>query len=246
MTVGIGVLRTPAGAVCSRARSDVRLHASLVGGIRQIDTSYTAEGAAELISPLAGIVTTVSGSAAPRSRTSQVSAGRPSASATVVSTRRVHVPFRSWGSASAARAVAPARRVLLPERRPDVGVAGSADDRWDCGRRRLVRVRAVVGLPATLRSFRRPENDDPGQEAQLTARPIRPAARPRHVFQSGSPSSTRRRPAFPTDETTDAAALVALAAFGTATDARPADSQARVTIRPSTVRLTQTARSSER
>lgn len=200
MAVATGVLRTPAGAQ-SRGHVLDRTFVctpSLVGGIRQIDTrahrGSGRRGSSWNQPAFAGIETTVSGSAATaiEDELVWVSAGRPSASATVVTTLvGFTFPFRSWGTIGVNRARCRASAALVPLERSGLtgGVAGPFDDRWDCetARRVLVRVRAVVGSPATLRSFRTVlRTTTPVREAQLAARTQ--SGRPlvyAQVFQSG-------------------------------------------------------------
>ena len=155
---------------------------SLIGGIRQIDTrahrGSGRRGPSWNQPAFAGVETTVSGAAATaiEDELVWVSAGRPSSSATVVTTLvGFTFPFRSWGTigVSRARCRASTARVELGRRGLQGGPVGPIDDRWDCapGRRVFVRVRAVLGSEAKLSTFRSVlRTTVPVREATLAAR----------------------------------------------------------------------------
>jgi hypothetical protein len=142
--------------VCSPAR---------IGGIRQIDTrAYRRSGkrGATWDRPaFADVSTTVSGAAATiiEDELAWVTAGRPSAEATVATTiPGFTFPMRSWGTlAFNSRLCRPSTvRVALGRTGLRGGPVGATDDRWDCasGRRVLVRIRAVMTAPTRLTGYR--------------------------------------------------------------------------------------------
>lgn len=155
---------------------------SLIGGIRQIDTR--AHGGSGRRGPswdqpaFAGVETTVSGAAATaiEDELVWVSAGRPSPSATVVTTLvGFTFPFRSWGTIGVNRARCRASTARVALGRPGLhgGAAGTIDDRWDCasGRRVYVRVRAILGSTTRLSTFRSVlRTTVPVREAVIAAR----------------------------------------------------------------------------
>ena len=185
MVVATGLLGTQASARPDAAVVLDRTFVctpSLIGGIRQIDTrAHRGSGrrGSNWDQPaFAGVETTVSGAAATaiEDELVWVSAGRPSASATVVTTLVGYTfPFRSWGTigVNRHRCHVSTARVPLGRRELQGGAAGPIDDRWDCesGRRVFVRVRAVLGSRATLGTFRSVlRTTVPVREAQLAAR----------------------------------------------------------------------------
>jgi hypothetical protein len=195
-----GLVRTPAGAQSPSHVLDRTFVCtpSLIGGIRQIDTrahkGSGRRGPSWNQPAFAGVETTVSGAAqtAIEDELVWVSAGRPSASATVVTTLvGFTFPFRSWGTigVNRARCRGSAARVALSRSGLSGGAVGPIDDRWDCapGRRVFVRVRAVLGSAATLSTFRSVlRTTVPVREATLAARAQ--SGRPlvyAHVLQSG-------------------------------------------------------------
>jgi hypothetical protein len=138
---------------------------SYIGGVRQIDTRAHRGSGRHRTSwdrpAFAGVETTVSGSAATaiEDELVWVSAGRPSASASVVSTLvGFTFPFRSWGTLAVNRKLCRASTSRLALGRSGLrgGAAGPIDDRWDCatGRRVFVRVRAVLQTRASLQTYR--------------------------------------------------------------------------------------------
>jgi hypothetical protein len=138
---------------------------SLVGGIRKIGTrahrGSGRRGPSWNRPAFAGIETNVSGAAATaiENELVWVSAGRPSATATIVTTLPGYTfPFRSWGTVGVnrARCRASTASVALSRSGLQGGAAGPIDDRWDCtpGRRVYVRVKAVLGSRAALSTFR--------------------------------------------------------------------------------------------
>jgi hypothetical protein len=139
---------------------------SLVGGVRQIDLRAhkgTGRSGSSWNRPaVAAVSTTVAGSAATAIQDELVwiTGGRPSASATVIDEWVPGLTFqiRTWGTVAANRRLCrtSGARVPLNRARLSGGATGPFDDRWDCatGRRVLVRVRAVLGSRASLKSFR--------------------------------------------------------------------------------------------
>ncbi|HXG76493.1 MAG TPA: hypothetical protein VNJ53_07985 [Gaiellaceae bacterium] len=138
---------------------------ALVGGVRQIDARARRGSGRQSRGwerpALASLGTTVSGSAATavEDELAWITAGPPSAEATVVSTPvGFTFPFRSWGTVAVNRTLcrASTARVALSSTGLRGGPVGVFDDRWDCavGRRVLVRIRAVLSSPSTLRTFR--------------------------------------------------------------------------------------------
>jgi hypothetical protein len=179
-----GLVRTPAVAQ-SRGHVLDRTFVctpSLIGGIRKIDTrahkGSGRRGPSWNQPAFAGVETTVSGAAqtAIEDELVWVSAGRPSQSATVVTTLvGFTFPFRSWGTigVNRARCRVSAARVALSRNGLNGGVVGPIDDRWDCasGRRVFIRVRAVLGSSARLSTFRSVlRTTVPVREATLAAR----------------------------------------------------------------------------
>ena len=172
--------------------------ASIVGGIHKIGTrahrGSGRRGPSWNRPAFAGIETNVSGAAATavENELIWVSAGRPSSSATIVTTLPGFTfPFRSWGTVGVnrARCRASTASVALSRTGLQGGAAGPIDDRWDCtpGRRIYVRVRAVLGSRATLSTFRSVlRTTQPVREATLAARTL--SGRPlvyAQVLQSG-------------------------------------------------------------
>ena len=179
-----GLVRTPAGAQ-SRGHVLDRTFVctpSLIGGIRQIGTRAHSgsgrRGTSWNRPAFAGVETTVSGAAATaiEDELVWVSAGRPSQSATIVTTLPGFTfPFRSWGTigVNRARCRASTARVELGRRGLQGGSVGPFDDRWDCtpGRRVFVRIRAVLGSATRLSTFRSVlRTTVPVREATLAAR----------------------------------------------------------------------------
>ena len=179
-----GIVQTPADGQ-SRGQVFDRTFVctpSLVGGIRQIGTrahkGSGRRGSSWTQPAFAGIETTVSGAAqtAIEDELVWVSAGRPSRSATIVTTLPGFTfPFRSWGTigVSRARCRGSTARVELGRRGLRGGAVRPIDDRWDCeaGRRIFVRVRALLGSRGTLGAFRSVVRTTvPVRDAQLAAR----------------------------------------------------------------------------
>jgi len=138
---------------------------ALVGGVRQIDTLARAgsgrRGSSWDSPAFAAIRTTISGSAATAVDDSLVwvTAGAPSAEATVVSTLvGITFPMRSWGTIAVSRRQCrtSSKRIPLTKKGLSGGAVGPFDDQWDCagGRRVVVRVRAVVETKTALNSYR--------------------------------------------------------------------------------------------
>ena len=189
----LGVTLLTAGAVASQSPQAAEYASSAVldrtfactpsflGGIRQIDTrahSGSGRRGPNWDQPaFAGVETTVSGAVetAIENELVWVSAGRPSASATVITiVVGSPFPFRTWGTVGVnrQRCRATTASVSLGRKGLSGGATGPIDDRWDCatGRRVLVRVRAVLGSPAPLKTFRTVlRTTVPVQSAELVA-----------------------------------------------------------------------------
>jgi hypothetical protein len=136
-----------------------------VGGARQIDALARGgsgrRGSSWNSPAFASVVSTVSGAAATAVENNLVwvTAGAPSATATVVETMPGFTfPFRSWGTVAVSRGLCrpSTQRVALSKKGLQGGAVGVFDEAWDCvtGRRVLVRVRAVVESATKLASFR--------------------------------------------------------------------------------------------
>lgn len=185
LAVGALAIRSPAVAQPGPSLVLDRTFActpSFLGGIRQIDTRARRgsgrHGSSWDRPAFAGVETSVSGSAATaiEDELVWVAAGRPSASASVVGTFvGFTFPFRSWGTigVNRERCRGSTARVQLGRRGLRGGAAGPIHDRWDCatGRGVLVRVRAVLGSPASLKTFRTVlRTTVPVKSAQLAVR----------------------------------------------------------------------------
>jgi hypothetical protein len=136
-----------------------------IGGVRQIDTLARGgsgrQGSSWNSPAFAAIRTTISASAATAvdDNLVWVTAGAPSATATVVSTLvGITFPMRSWGTLAVSRTHCrtSTKRIPLTKKGLSGGAAGPFEDRWDCatGQRVLVRVRAVVQSKSELKSYR--------------------------------------------------------------------------------------------
>lgn len=162
------VLHSSAAAQSAPARVVDRTFAcvpSLVGGVRKVyaraHKGTGRRGSTWDRPAIAAVETNVSGAAATaiEDELVWVTAGRPSSTATVVSTLVGYTfPMRSWGTVavSGKRCRASSARIPLSRNGVEGGATGPFDDRWDCatGRRVLVRVRAVLASPSTLKGFR--------------------------------------------------------------------------------------------
>jgi hypothetical protein len=138
---------------------------ALVGGVRQIDArAHRGSGrhGPNWDRPaFAAVSTTVSGAAATAIENELVwlAAGRPSASATVVTTMiGFTFPVRSWGTLGVNAKLCRASTARFPLVRKGLrgGATGPFDERYDCvtPRRILVRVRATLQSRTSLKGYR--------------------------------------------------------------------------------------------
>jgi hypothetical protein len=175
LLIGLGVVAaaTAAGPLgtAAKAQSPTRIidrtflcTPSLSGGIPEVETrayrrsgrrgrSWTRPAFADVSTHLSA-----SGATAIENELAWVTAGRPSAEASVGSWPGFTFPMRSWGTVGVN--LGPCRgstkKVALGRRGLQGGPAGVLDERWECesGRRVLVRVRAAMTARSRLTTSR--------------------------------------------------------------------------------------------
>lgn len=175
VVLGLALLASSAGQLQSASSADnvetaildrtFTCSTALIGGIRQAKVRARrgsgAKAGAWSRPALAGLSTSIAGSAerAIYDQIAWVTAGLPAKTSTVVDVFApgYEFPMQNWGTVgvNAAQCRPSSARVALDHRGLETRDVGPFDDAYDCASPRvLVRVRAELGSPSSLTSFR--------------------------------------------------------------------------------------------